>query len=217
MAAFAVVAGWSGAACPDRAARRRRCRHRGDRASGGGEQAGGDPLEAAVCGRGSRRVGRTTEAGTAADDRLDADRAGHLGAAAGTARGDALVEQAAGQASGGQRLHGVDDVEEVGSAAVAVGHVQVLHRPRAGSQDPRRRRALPRPAGEGRRALRRREVPGAGVGPHGSDPAAATRDPGEADSRLRPARNHHPVRGAGGREPARSPMPVTRVIATTSS
>ena len=35
----------------------------------------------------------------------------------------------------------------------------------AGRQDPRRRRAVSGPAGEGGRALRRREVPGPGVGP----------------------------------------------------
>ena len=47
-------------------------------------------------------------------------------------------------ASGLRRLRG--DVEEVGPAAVAGGDVQVLHRPRARGEDPRRRRALPGPA-----------------------------------------------------------------------
>ena len=68
--------------------------------------------------------------------------------------GDALVESAAGQAAGGQRLHGVHDLEEVGPAAASGGDVQVLHRPRAGGQDPRRGRALPQPAGQGRGGLR---------------------------------------------------------------
>ena len=62
------------------------------------------------------------------------------------AGGDALVESAAGQASGGQRLHRLHDLEEVGPAAVAGRDVQVLHRPGAGSQDPRCRRAVPQPA-----------------------------------------------------------------------
>ena len=49
--------------------------------------------------------------------------------------------------------------------AVAGGDVQVLHRPRAGRQGHRRRRAVPGPAGERDRALRGREVPDPGAGP----------------------------------------------------
>ena len=58
-------------------------------------------------------------------------------------------------------------------AAVAAGDVQVLHRPRAGGQGPRRGRAVPGPAGERGRAVRGREVPDPGAEPHRADPAAA--------------------------------------------
>lgn len=47
------------------------------------------------------------------------------------------------------------DLAQVGPAAVAGSDLQVLHRPRTRREDPRRGRALPAPAGEGRRALRR--------------------------------------------------------------
>ncbi|HEY6574785.1 MAG TPA: IS630 family transposase [Mycobacterium sp.] len=55
--------------------------------------------------------------------------------------------------------------------------VQVLHRPRARGQDPRRRRAVPQPAREGRRRLHRREDPDPSARPDRADPAPAARDP----------------------------------------
>ena len=75
--------------------------------------------------------------------------------------------------------HGGPDLAEVGPAAVAGRDVQVLHRPRAGGEGPRRGRAVPGPAGEGRGALRRREVPDPGPGPDRADPAAAARAAGD--------------------------------------
>ena len=67
------------------------------------------------------------------------------------------------------------------------------------------------------RALDRRKVPGPGAGSDRADPAAASRDPGEADPRLRPARHHHPVRRTWRSRPGRSPTPATPGTATRSS
>ena len=44
---------------------------------------------------------------------------------------------------------------EWGTAALAHGELQVLHRPAAGGQGPRRHRPVPQPAGQGRGAVRR--------------------------------------------------------------
>ena len=49
----------------------------------------------------------------------------------------------------------VADVAGVGAAAVAHAELQVLHRPAAGGQGPRRHRPVPQPAGQGRGAVRR--------------------------------------------------------------
>ena len=64
-------------------------------------------------------------------------------------------------------------------AALAAGDVQVLHRPAAGGQGPRRGGPVPQPAAEGGRAVRGREVPDPGAGPDRTDPAAAARPAGE--------------------------------------
>src|SRR6478736_6064235 len=80
------------------------------------------------------------------------------------------------------------------------GDVQVLDRPAAGGQGPRRRRAVPGPAAEGGGALDRREVPDPGPGPDRTDPADAAGPAGEGHPRLRPARHHHAVRRAGDRD-----------------
>ncbi len=103
------------------------------------------------------------------------------------------------QLGGSRFVCGGPDLAQVGSAAVAARDVQVLHRPAAGGQGPRRRRAVSGPAGEGGGALDRREVPDPGPGPDRADPADAAGPAGEGDPRLRPPRHHHPVRRAGGR------------------
>ena len=59
--------------------------------------------------------------------------------------------------------------------------VQALERPALRRQGPRRRRAVHEPAGPGHRALRRREEPGPGAGPHPA--AAADGSPGSPSGR----------------------------------
>ena len=70
--------------------------------------------------------------------------------------------------------------------------------PQAGSQDPRRRRAVPAPTREGSGAVRGREVPDPGAGPHRADPAAAAGVGRAAHPRLLPPRHHHAVCRLGG-------------------
>lgn len=61
--------------------------------------------------------------------------------------------------------------------ALEVGDLQVLHRPRAGGQGHRRGGPVPGAPGQRRGAVRRREVPDPGPGPHRPDVAhAAGRD-----------------------------------------
>ena len=61
--------------------------------------------------------------------------------------------------------------------ALEVGDLQVLHRPRAGGQGHRRGGPVPGAPGQRRGAVRRREVPDPGPGPHRPDAAhAAGRD-----------------------------------------
>ena len=131
------------------------------------------------------------------------------GSPAGASGGDALVGSAAGRRAEDLLRHGGPDLAQVEPAAVAGRDVQVLHRPRAGREDPRRRRAVSEPAGEGRGSLRRREVAGPGPGPDRADPADHARGAREADPRLRPQRHHHPVRRArGGHRPGRAGLPA---------
>ncbi len=66
-------------------------------------------------------------------------------------------------------------------AAVAIGDIQVLHRPRAGREGHRRGRAVFEPAGERGRAQRGREKPDSGVGSDPEDPADAA---GQAEKRT---------------------------------
>ena len=127
---------------------------------------------------------------------------------------DALVEPAACPAARRRPCHGRGGVGRVRGQTVEGRHVQVLHRPRAGGEGPRRDRAVSESAGERDRALHRREVPGAGLEPDAEDAADAARTCRAAHPRLRPARHHHLVRRLGDRhrdghralqEPASSP------------
>ena len=102
-------------------------------------------------------------------------------------------------------------------AAAPQRGVQVLHRPAAGRQGPRRRRPLPAPPGQRRRGVRGREIAVPGPGADPADPADAQRHPRAADPRLRPARGDLPVRRPRSRHRARSPTPATPGTATRSS
>ena len=151
--------------------------------------------------RGFGRLGRSAEERPGTGDRSDRGDQRDAGAAAGAARSDALVEPAAGRPVGD--LESPRWPRSGASGACKPGGSETFKfstDPRAGGQDPRRRRAVPGPAGEGRGALDRRE--NARSRPWTGPRRSCRCDPGcprEADARLRPARHHHTVRRAGGR------------------
>ena len=150
--------------------------------------------------RGSGRVGRRAAAGPAADGGPATDRHRDADAAAEESGGDALVVAGCWPTGWGSSHATVArGVEGVRGAAVEGGDVQVLHRPRAGGQGHRRRRAVSGAAGERDRAVRRREVPDPGAEPDPEDAADAARSRRATHPRLRPARHHHLVRRAGDR------------------
>jgi transposase len=91
---------------------------------------------------------------------------------------------------------------EYGVQPWRAGDLQVLHRPAAGRQGPRRRRAVPAPTRTRGRALRGREVPDPGPGTHPTRPPGLAGAPRAAHPRLHPPRHDHPVRRAGGRHRA---------------
>ena len=105
---------------------------------------------------------------------------------------------AAGRRAGPVQRQGRGRVAGMGAAAVAGRELQVLHRPAAGGQGPRRHRPVPQPPGQGGRAVRGRETAGPGAGTRRAGAAATARDPGKTQPRLHPARHHHAVRRAGG-------------------
>ena len=161
------VAGADSAAAGDGAG------HERDRAADGASQADGDRVEEAVCRRGHRRVGRPAKAGPAADRPMMRDRAGDAGAAAGALGVTHWSSRLLAAELGVSNVKVADVWRDYGVQPWRRGDVQVLHRPATGGQGPRRRRALPEPARQRGRAVRGREVPDPGPGPHRADPAAA--------------------------------------------
>ena len=97
--------------------------------------------------------------------------------------------------------------------------LQALDRPAVHREGPRRRRAVPRPARAGGRAVRRREDPDPGPGPLPAHPADAAGHPRAAQPRLRPPRHDQPVRGArrGHRQGHRRPATGATARASSSS
>ena len=82
----------------------------------------------------------------------------------------------------------------VRSAAAPQRDLQAVHRPVLRREGPRRRRAVPEPAGAGDRAVRGREVAGAGPRPHATAAADDARSSRTRHARLRPPRHDLAVR-----------------------
>src|SRR4029450_6389399 len=131
-------------------------------------------------------------------------------------RGHALVDPAAGRRARGQPPHPRPRLARPRPPPLADRDLQVLHRPAAGSQGPRRRRPVPPRARAGHRGLRGREVADPGARPYRPEPAAAPGQPRAADPRLPPGRPDPAVRRVGGGDrqgdrPVLRPPPPRRV------
>ena len=117
--------------------------------------------------------------------------------------------------------HGGPGLAPVPRAAVAAGDLQVLHRPGARGQGPRRGRAVPRPAREGGRAVRGREEPDPGPQPDRPDPAAAARaarsGPPTTTSATAPPNLFAALEVATGRVTDRATTGTARPSSSTSS
>ena len=124
---------------------------------------------------------------------------------------DALVDALDGGRGRSQPDRGAPDLEGVRAAAAPPGDVEALPGPAVHREGPRRRRALSQPARARGRALRRREVPDPGAGPHRADPAdapgrARARDPRlQALGHLQSLRRAGPHHRPGDRPPAQPP------------
>ena len=143
-------------------------------------------------------------------------RGRHLGATSQEVRGHALVEPAAGPSPGHRQRHRGAGVAQLWDPALEVGDLQVLHRSRAGRQGHRRGGPVPGTPGQRRGAVRRREVPDPGPGPHRPDAAHAARQDRAAHPRLHPARHLHPVRRPWRSPPAASQPPASPATAVPS-
>ena len=211
MGAVAVDPGRAGPAGPDRAAGRRRDRDERDRAADRGVQADGDLVEEAVRRRGHRLAWRTGPGQASRGSPMDCCAIALAATAEPPPRRLGVTHWSSRLLAAELGISNVKvrgRVAGVGAAAVAHGELQVLHRPAAGGQGPRRHRLVPEPAGQGRGALRGRETPDPGAGTHiagaahapGIPESAATTTSGMAPPRCSP-RWRPP--------PARSPAPAT--------
>ena len=100
--------------------------------------------------------------------------------------------------------------------ALEVGDLQVLHRPRAGGQGHRRGGPVPGAPGQRRSAVRRREVPDPGPGPHRPDAAhAAGQDRGGAPTST-PGTEPPPCSPPWRSPPATSQPPASPATAVPS-
>ena len=146
-----------GPTSPDPAACRRRHRQHRDRRAGRGLQAHRDrlprPVRAPRAGRPARPAptGPTPDRPTSPPRR---DPAAYAHPTPTQTGGHALVNAAAGPRTRRQSRHRGPHLARVPGAALAGRDLQVLHRPAAGGQGPRRRRAVPASARAGGRALR---------------------------------------------------------------
>jgi hypothetical protein len=158
-----------------------------------------DHLPAPVCAPRAGRTARPTSTGTASDPAPDPsgrDPQGHAQPAPTTARDHPLVDSAAGPRAGRQSRHHCPRLARVRSQAVARRDLQVLHRPAAGGQGPRRRRAVFAATRTRGRGLCGREVPDPSPGTHPAGPPCLAGSARAAYPRLHPAR-HHDARRRG--------------------
>ena len=178
MGAAAHERAGAGAAVADRVAGGRRARRTPRSPSGSGSRATWSrKWRDAVCRASAGRADRRAAAGAAADDHRRAGRGGDRQDA-----GDARPRtRRTGRRARWPREVGLTqsavlaDLAGVRAAAAPPGDLEALQGPAVHREGPRRRRALSQPARARGRAVRGREVPDPGAGPHRADPADAAR------------------------------------------
>ncbi len=121
-----------------------------------------------------------------------------------------------------QQEHGPAVLRPLRRAGAPHAFVQPVHRPAVRRQGARRDRALPQPARQGARALRRREEPDPGARADTARGAGGPRARRGGDAGLRAARHHHALRrpGCGHRlraRPVPAPAPASGVPALSGA
>ncbi len=147
-----------------------------DRGDAADHRADGRQVAPTVPRRAPRRSARRAAAGGAADDRRRRRRAGdraHPGV--GAARRDPLEHPLDGRRDRLQPELDQPDLAGLRPRAPPERDVQAVHRSAVHREGPRHRRAVPRAARAGARALGRREDPDPGARPDGADAAACAR------------------------------------------
>ena len=108
---------------------------------------------------------------------------------------DTLEHKDDGRGCRGVEEHCAAGMGGVGPQTAPGRHVQGVQRPEVRGEARRCRGSVSEPAGERDRAVRRREVLGAGARPHAGVAADDEGPRGDDDPRLQAQRHHHPVRG----------------------
>ena len=121
------------------------------------------------------------------------DRDAHRGIPA--AGRDALEHKDNGRGAGDSKSAPSSGMAGVGPQTAPSRHVQGVQRPEVRGETRRCRGSVSEPAGERDRAVRRREVLGAGARPHAGVAADDQGPRADDDPRLQTQRHHHPVRG----------------------
>ncbi len=148
--------------------------------------------------RGPGWSGRSPRAEPASGHGRGADRGGDVGGAAGGAWGDALVEPAARSRAGAVPRDGHRGMEEVDSAALAVGDVTLSTDPELDAKVRDIVALHLNPPGKAVVVFVDEKTQIQAL--DGTDPAAAPRPAGKADPRRQPQRHDQSVRGARGRQ-----------------
>ena len=208
-----------GVAVADRACLRGRRLESGGGAAVAGVGGDGRQVAFAVCQQPSGRAARRAAAGPAADDHRRAGRGGdhqdageHAAGRARTGRRGRWPRRA------GSRRRGLADLAGVRAPAAPPGQWKLSKDPLFVEKVRDVVGLYLDPPERARRALRRREVPDPGAGPHRADPADAARDAAARHPRLQAPRHLQPVRRAGphhrqGHRLAALPPPRDRVQA----
>ncbi len=184
--ASSVRAGLAGEAGQDRPARGRRDSEHADRGTRRHVPPDGAAVARPVRRARHRRAARRGPAGPPPACQARPDHRRDPQAPAQVAGRDPLVQPAARREARRRQRDRRPVLAGVRGPAMALGDLQVLHRPRTRRQGHRHHRAVPRATGQRDRALRRREITRTGLRPDRPDPGHATWPARARHPRLRP-------------------------------